>query len=40
MDVYFGERVVLLVEKGYIEYEGNLGEMRECEVRCLKTDRF
>jgi len=33
MDLYFAERVVLLVEKGFIEYEGDLGEMRSCEVR-------
>lgn len=33
MDLYFAERVVLLVEKGFIEYEGDLGEMRDCEVR-------
>jgi hypothetical protein len=33
MDLYFAERVVLLVEKGFIEYEGDLGEMRCCIVR-------
>ena len=33
MDLYFAERVVLLVEKGFIEYEGDLGEMGNCEVR-------
>ena len=40
MNLYFGERVVLLIEKGFIEYEGDLGEMRHCEVRRLKTDPF
>ncbi len=40
MDLYFAERVVLLVEKGFIEYEGDLGEMRHCEVRRLTNAPF
>ena len=40
MDLYFAERDVLLVEKGLIEYEGDLDEMRHCEVRRLKNDHF
>lgn len=33
MDLYFAERVFLMVKKGFIEYEGDLGEMRYCETR-------
>lgn len=33
MDIYFAERVVLLIKKGFIEYEGDLSEMRDCEIR-------
>lgn len=40
MDLYFAERIVLLVEKGFIEYEGDLGEMRYCEVRRLENAPF
>lgn len=40
MDSYFAERVVLLIEKGFIEYEGDLSEMRNCEVRRLIKDPY
>lgn len=36
MDSYFAKRVAVLVEKGLIEYEGDLDQMRHCEVRILQ----
>jgi hypothetical protein len=38
-DVYFAKRVVGLVEKGLIDYQGELDQMRECEIRlAVKTE--
>ena len=32
-DLYFAERVVRLVERGRIEYGGDLAQMGRCEIR-------
>ena len=32
-DLYFAKRVAVLVEKGFIEYNGDLNQMRQCEIR-------
>lgn len=32
-DIYFGQRVASLVERGSLEAKGDLGRMRVCEVR-------
>jgi hypothetical protein len=37
-DVYYAERVKLLVEKGALEAEGNLNYMRYSEVRLSKNE--
>jgi hypothetical protein len=37
-DVFYAQRVVLLVEKGTIEAEGNLRRMRRCEVRLRQSN--
>jgi len=39
-DLYFSTRVSVLVEKGLIEFDGDLNQMRECEVRLMpKSDK-
>ena len=32
-DLYFAGRVIQLVERGLVEYDGDLEQMRNCEVR-------
>lgn len=32
-DLYFAKRVAAMVEKGLVEYKGDLNQMRQCEVR-------
>ncbi len=32
-DLYFANRVNVLVNKGLLEYEGDLNDMRNCEIR-------
>jgi len=32
-DLYFAKRVAVLVEKGLIEFSGDLDQMRYCEIR-------
>jgi hypothetical protein len=35
-DFYFAKRVDVLVSNGFLEYEGDFNDMRNCEIR-LKT---
>jgi Protein of unknown function len=32
-DAYFAKRAEILVNKGFLEYEGDLADMRNCEIR-------
>ena len=32
-DLYFAKRIVVLVENGFIEYNGDLNQIRQCEIR-------
>jgi Protein of unknown function len=32
-DAYFAKRVEILVKNGFLEYEGDLADMRNCEIR-------
>lgn len=32
-DLYFAKRIVVLVENGFIQYNGDLNQMRQCEIR-------
>jgi Protein of unknown function len=32
-DLYFAKRVEFIVNKGLLEYEGDLNDMRSCEIR-------
>lgn len=32
-DLYFAERLFVLAKKGFIEYTGDLNDMKRCEVR-------
>lgn len=34
-DTYFHRRLILLAEKGLLDYRGDLSQMRECEIRSL-----
>jgi len=35
-DAYFASRIFALVESQKLDFQGNLGDMRNCEVRVLK----
>lgn len=32
-DLYFAKRLEVIVNKGLLEYEGDLADMRNCEIR-------
>lgn len=36
-DLYFAKRVATLVQKGLVEHNGDLNQMRRCEIRLSST---
>ena len=36
-DIYFAKRVESLFKKGFLEYKGDLSNMRDCEIRLKET---
>lgn len=36
-DRFYADRVVMLIQSGQLEFQGNLRRMRFCEVRLLQT---
>ena len=38
-DLYFAERIVALVNKNLIEFQGDLSQMRECEIKLSGKNR-
>lgn len=36
-DIYFANRVESLINKGLLEYKGDLSNMRNCEIRLEQT---
>jgi hypothetical protein len=38
-DTYFAERIAFLVEKGLVDFVGDLNQMRHCEIRLSSARR-
>lgn len=37
-DSFFHMKIVSLVERGVIEHNGDLSQMRACEIRCIRDE--